>query len=334
MAPHNLSPFLLILLLTTTAPVTLAKEPTRLGIQGTRFTINGKPTFLLSISYFAALGAPEKLITEDLTRMRRLGFNATRVWATWAAFDHDISAVDAEGRARPPFLRKLKWLVTECDRRGMIVDVTLSRGDGGTGPSRLQSLQAHRRAATTITQALRSHGNWYLDLANERNVHDQRFTSLADLKELRRLVRRLDATRLVTASHAGDLSRDEMRQYLDAGLDFLAPHRPRHAGSPGQTAAKSRRYLTWMKQMGKQLPVYYQEPFRRGYGDWQPKGNDYLTDLRGAKASGAAGWCFHNGDQKDRRDRQPRRCFDLREKCLFDQLDADEQKTLRALASR
>ena len=31
---------------------------TVLGIDGTRFTLNGKPTFLLGISYYGALGAP------------------------------------------------------------------------------------------------------------------------------------------------------------------------------------------------------------------------------------------------------------------------------------
>ena len=42
-----------------------------------------------------------------------------------------------------------------------------------------------------------------------------------------------------------------------------------------------------------------QEPFRRGFAllgarNW----TTYLTDLRGALAGGAAGWCLHNGDQR------------------------------------
>src|SRR5207253_915063 len=117
-----------------------------------------------------------------------------------------------------------------------------------------------------ITRALRSYGNWYLDLANERNVRDQRFNRLAEVKELCQLVRKLDLHRLVTASHAGDFSRDELREYLAAGLDFLAPHRPRQARSPGQTEAKSRQYWAWMKQLGRRVPVHSQEPFRRGFG--------------------------------------------------------------------
>ena len=52
----------------------------------------------------------------------------------------------------------------------MIVDVTLSRGNGIVGPPRLQSQSAHRRAVETIVTALGSQPNWYLDLANERDV--------------------------------------------------------------------------------------------------------------------------------------------------------------------
>ena len=67
-----------------------------------------------------------------------------------------------------------------------------------------------------------------------------------------------------------------------------------------------------------------QEPFRRGYAGWDPEADDFLTDLRGAIAGGAAGWCFHNGSQRTTADNRPRRSFDLREKRLMDQLDSKE----------
>jgi hypothetical protein len=306
---------------------------TRLGIRGSSFTVNGKPSFLAGVSYFSGLGAPKAVIRRDLARLRARGFNWLRVWATWAAFGNDVSAVDSQGRARPAYLRKLRWLAAECDRRGLVLDVSLSRGNGVTGPPRLQSGAAHRRAVETITAVLRHYPNWYLDLANERNVRDARFTSLADLKTLRRAVRALDARRLVTASHAGDLSRAELRGYLRAGLDFLAVHRPRHPGSPGQTEAKSRQYRAWMRELGRPVPLLYQEPFRRGLPGWQPGAADYLRDARGARAGGAAGWCFHNGDQRDQPGGRPRRCFDLRAQGLFTQFDREERQALRKLAA-
>jgi hypothetical protein len=81
-----------------------------------------------------------------------------------------------------------------------------------------------------------------------------------------------------------------------------------------------------LKQTGTTVPLHYQEPFRRDYSDWQPKAEDFLTDLRGAIDGGAAGWCFHNGAARDHAENSSRRCFDLRSKGLFEQLDSEERK--------
>ncbi len=302
---------------------------TRLGIAGTRFTIDDRPVFLTGFSYYGALGAPEEFIREDLAELQSRGFNWLRVWATWGGYETNVSAVDAHGRAREPFLGRLKWLVTECDRRGLVVDVTLSRG------KELPELAAHRRAVETLVTQLKPNRNWYLDLGNERDVGDARFVSLAELKELRQLARDLDPERLVTASFGGhDLSLEDVRgAVLDAGVDFLCPHRPRHAGSPGETEAHTRMVRELMKQVGSEVPVHYQEPFRRGYTSWQPAVEDFVTDLRGAINSGAAGWCFHNGGQRGSPGEQPRRSFDLREQSLMDQLDAVERQLIERVQS-
>jgi endo-1,4-beta-mannosidase len=283
----------------------------------------------LGISYYGALGASEETIRRDLAEMKRRGFNWIRVWATWAAFENDVSAVDVEGRLREKQMKQLTWLVAECDREGIVVDVSLSRGNGVTGPPRLQSREAHRRAVEALVAALKDRRNWYLDLSNERNIKDKRFTSFEDLRQLREAVRKLDPDRLVTASHAGDINRDELREYLDTvRVDFLSPHRPRNAESPGQTKAKTQEYLARMKELGRVIPLHYQEPFRRGFGKWEPKADDFLTDLTGAQTGGAAGWCFHNGDTRAKPDGRPRRAFDFSRLSLFEQLDDDEQGVL------
>jgi hypothetical protein len=303
-----------------------------LGIQTTQFTLNGTPAFLYGISYYGALGAPDGIIRDDLADLKRCGFNWIRVWANWRAFGADAAAVDGDGRVIAAGMDKLKRLVAECDRRRMVVDVTLSRGNGISGPPRLQSLEAHRRAMESIVTALKPFRNWYLDLSNERNIRDKRFTSFDDLKALREAVRKIDSERLVTASHAGDITRDELQQYLQtARVDFIAPHRPREADSPGQTETKTPGYFAWMKDMNRLVPVHYQEPFRRGFGKWEPVATDFITDARSARKSGAAGWCFHNGDQRSRTDGVPRRSFDLREKRLFDQLDEEELRAIKDL---
>ena len=309
-----------------------ARPATQLGLAGPQFTLNGKPTFLLGISYYGALGAGEQTIRRDLDDIQRHGFNWIRVWATWSAFTNDVSAVRDDGAAREPFLTRLKQLVAECDRRGLVLDVTLSRGNGVTGPARLQTAEAQRQAVATLTGALQPYRNWYLDLSNERNVRDKRFSSFDDLTRARELVRQLDPGRLVTASHAGDLTRDDLSEYLNTvRVDFIAPHRPRGPESAAQTEAKTMEYLSWMKALGRLAPVHYQEPFRRGYGRWEPAAEDFLADARAAQRSGAAGWCFHNGPERGQPGDEPRRSFDLREKRLFDQLDKEEHRAILGL---
>ncbi len=307
-----------------------AQAATVLGIEGTRFTLDGKPTFLLGISYYGGLGATEDFIRRDLDDLQRYGFNWLRVWATWGLRDAEVSAVDAQGRAREPFLGRLRWLVAECDRRGLIVDVTLTRDAGG----RLPDFAAHRQAVATLVETLKARRNWYLDLANERDIRDGRYVPVAEINTLREQVRRLDPQRLVTASFGGhDLSEEDVRTSLvTAGLDFLCPHRPRHAESPQQTEARTRALLALMRKLGPVAPVHYQEPFRRGYTQWEPVAADFLADLRGAAAGGAAGWCLHNGTQRNAPDQEPRRSFDLHRRRLFDQLDAEERQVVAEAA--
>lgn len=305
----------------------------KLEVRREKFTLDGREAFLLGASYYGALGAPERFVKADLDDLKRLGFNWIRVWATWDAYGNDVSAVDRGGRPRRPFIDKLKWLVEEADRRGMVVDVTLSRGP------LLPNFEAHRRAVEAIVKALGRLQNWYLDLANERNIRDARFVSLDEIRKLRDVAKKLKPDLPVTASHAGDMSREELRRYLfGAEVDFVCPHRPRHPGSPGQTAEMTKRYLRWMRELGRVVPVHYQEPFRRDFHPerWQPKAEDFLTDLLGAIEGGAAGWCFHNGGLKGRGRERARRCFDMRPRFgrLFDQLDEEERRALTMVHAR
>jgi len=319
-------------------PSAPAGPATALGIEDSRFTLNGRAVFLLGISYYGGLGAPENLLRQDLDDMQRHGFNWLRVWATWKTDAEDVSAVDAAGAPRGPYLGRLQRLVAECDRRGLVVDVSLTRGKVPAGPVSagcLPDLASHRRAVATLVGALGSHRNWYLDLANERDVKDARHVPPSELRTLREDVRRLDPRRLVTASWGGhDPEAAEVREALATiGLDFIAPHRPRSPRSPSQTEAITRQLLATIKESGRAAPVHYQEPFRRGYAAWEPAAEDFLADLRGAVAGGAAGWCLHNGSQRGAPGNQPGRSFDLRTRRLFDQLDAEEREVVSAAAA-
>lgn len=312
---------LCVLLVTTPAPTS---GPV-LGIDGRRFTMDGEPTFLLGCSYYAGLGAPVEFIEQDLDDLRAAGFNWLRVWATWDAFDHDVSAVDPAGLPRRPYLARLQRLLTLAGERGMIVDVTLTRGE------RLPDQAAHRQAVSTLAEHLRPWRNAFFDLANERNIGDARFVSVEELRELAAAVRAIDPERLLTASHAGgETNRASLADYRGVPLDFISPHRPRDAESARRNQVVTETLRRWLDQLEWPVPILYQEPFRRGYG-WDPAVEDFLIDLRGALLGGAAGWCLHNGSPRDRDTDRPRRSFDLREAegRLMDQLDPVEREVVR-----
>ncbi len=295
-----------------------------------RLCVNGQPTFLFGVSYFAALGADEQAIQEDLAELKTGAVNCLRVWATWRAFDNDISALDADGDERNPYWDRLNWLVDLADKLGFVVDVTISRN-----PGVLTDDQAHLNAVGVLTEAMRERRNVYFDLASEHNATDARHVQAGMVRQLRDRVKQADPERLVTASCTGEMDPDRLYEYIMAArVDFLTPHRPRQADSPGQTARKTELLSRWMQRLGKIVPVVYQEPFRRGLDGWQPGVDDYLTDLRAAMESGAAGWFFHNGPAGANPQARPRRCFDLRpnEGRLMTQLDNEERTFLLSAA--
>ncbi len=73
---------------------------TTLGVStdGQYFTIDGKPAFLLGISYYsgASVGDP-RAMRRDLDDIKAAGFNWIRVWATWNGCGLDVSAVAGDG---------------------------------------------------------------------------------------------------------------------------------------------------------------------------------------------------------------------------------------------
>src|ERR1041385_7777858 len=75
---------------------------TDVGVDAGRVMLDGKPAFLLGISYYGGLGASDESIAKDLDDMKRYGFNWLRVWATWTSGGSDVSAVDCvSGKTTP-----------------------------------------------------------------------------------------------------------------------------------------------------------------------------------------------------------------------------------------
>ncbi len=324
---------LMALVLSALALPALASGPA-LGISGERFTLDGRRTFLLGASYYGGLAIEKReILKQDLDDLDAHGFNWIRLWATWDAFDNNISAVAPDGSAREPYMGRLKRLCRMAGKRGMVVDVTVTREKADAFPSQFSE---HLAVMEALARELKTFRNVYFDIGNERNVGDARHVAMDEVGRVIEAVKRIDPQRLCTASEGGDISGEEVRAFIDTGhVDFICPHRPRNAESPSQTAARTREYFTQMKAAQHAVPVHYQEPFRRDYGRWSPKAADFIADLEAAKEGGAAGWCFHNGSVRPSRDGdgRPRRSFDMRpaEGRLFEQLDAEEQAFMRRL---
>lgn len=304
-----------------------------LGVQDGRFTLDGRPVFLLGCSYYGALGVDdETAIQADLGDLQRIGFNWIRVWATWNAFGNDISVLTADGVPNIACLDRLTRLCDLAGRRGMVVDVTVSRGEDACFP---HDLPGHLAVVEQLARTLKPFRNVYFDLGNERNVRDGRYVPMEEVAELAAAVKAIDPDRLCTASNAGgDLDPEKAARYVEEGhVDFIAPHRERGPATPAGTEAYTKSLRRALDEAGRVVPILYQEPFRRGYQDWAPSAEDFMRDLEGARDGGAAGWCFHNGATRSANEGRPRKSFDMRrgEGRLFAQLDAEELRFLHLL---
>jgi len=302
------------------APVSAAT----LGItaDGRYFTIDGAPTYLLGVSYYGAqtISTPE-FVTQDLDDMVARGFNWIRVWSTWDATDTgsgDCSVLTPAGAVREPYMTRLKTLIAECNNRGMIVDVSMCRGSGGPN-----NLAEHLAYAQILATHLASYPNVYFDIANECDVQDSRYVPPSEITQIVARCKQYKPGVLCTASQGATSASDLYNKYIATGCDFMAPHLCRDQGCAAQTYGTVANFITWMGQYGRRMPVQLQEPFRRGYGSYNPVLNDFLTDCAGGKDAQAAGWCFHNGWNNGSR---PYRCFDMRdgEGRLFAQIDSEE----------
>ncbi len=307
-----------------TKRTTLAISPS-----GLQFELDGVPQFLAGMSYYGALSADSPRLWErDLDDLWNAGMRWIRVWATWEFAGENVSAVDPEGAIRQPYMRRLRQLVDLCDRRGMVVDVTVSRGK----PPFPAEQPAHLKVIRTLAEALKPWRNVYIDVGNERDIRDARHVPWPEVGELIRAIKQIDPGRLCTASSGFGIERELMQAIGDVGrLDMICPHLERTPNSAQATLREVRRYRLWMRSGGRYCPVHLQEPFRRGYTSYNPPATLFVDDLRAALRSGAAGWCFHNGAEQGGK---PYRCFRISrgDGRLMDQLDGEERKALEGIA--
>jgi hypothetical protein len=147
-------------------------------------------------------------------------------------------------------------------------------------------------------------------------------------------IKEIDPKRICTASGVPS-SPEDMAKYINIGrCDFITPHLGRDKNSPSETFKIIQEFTGWIgAKTVRRVPILLQEPFRRDYGSYQPVENDFYTDAIGAKLGGAAGWCLHNGGNKQN---TLYRSFSMTDKDgrLYNQLDKVELAVAHNIAEK
>jgi hypothetical protein len=302
-----------------------------LGIDGPRFTIDGRPKFLLFVSYFdglrrAAAGNGTGDVDTDFAYLRRAGFDGVRLMANWqytcgGGPDDDQKLLAADGTINeamwPVFVRFLE----RAAARGLVVDVTFTRETYGTAIP----VDGYQKGIASVARRLVEQGGHrqvLFDIQNEYPLHG--LTS-DDVHGILTAVRQADPARIVTASGGGTDILD------DPAMSVVAYHDARN--DDWYEAAAARRQLDAVRaQTGNKTankPIYLQEPmpFRKfhgacGHGEW-PRSGFARRAASAMRQAGAAAWTFHT-----------RQSFDLRSRMLVEILkgDPDQKEELEAIS--
>src|SRR5947207_11628842 len=143
----------------------------RLTVQGDRFAIDGTPKFLVFISYFAGMGAPN--MTADLHLLKSLGFDGIRIWPN---LDTGPQLMNGNGTLREAELQHFLSILNTAKAERLVVDVTFTYEHiAGMTPSTALI------GIVNATTVLRPYENLLFDIQNERNVQDRRYMSEDDV---------------------------------------------------------------------------------------------------------------------------------------------------------
>ena len=98
-------------------------------IKDGQFLQDGKPTFLLGLSYFDGLSAPPRILNSDLNYFSERGFNALRVWANWYPDfqPHTTGLLEPDGTVNVQVLKHLQHLIDAANKKRFVIKLTFSR---------------------------------------------------------------------------------------------------------------------------------------------------------------------------------------------------------------
>jgi hypothetical protein len=299
-----------------------------LGVSGHAITVDGRPTFLLGVSLFDALGrTPPR--DQDLDALVNWRINIVRVWAHWSA---PIYAAD--GTLTRDGLARLTMLVRRLEARQLLLELVLLRPGQLPGQkfALFASPAARVQAVRSLTEALRSSRGILFDLYNEHD-HPDGPISHADARVLRDAVKAIDPGRIVTMSSTHLLGADgrmdkageeNLRAEVGRGpggtaIDVVTPHFPRTADWATATARRIAVVREALDRLGSNAPIYLDEE-RRAEPRTLLDPDAYLEALGNAREGGAAGWLFHTAAG-----------FDFAEKPFLAALSPKERNALSRL---
>jgi hypothetical protein len=268
-------------------------------IKNGQFLQNGKPTFLLGLSYFDGLAASPRILDSDLRFFGERGFNALRVWANWYTDfqPHTTGLLELDGSVNVQMLNRLKRMIDSTDEKGFVIKLTFSRH-----PLEKIPFPKYKNGILEVVKVIKDSPNVILDLQNETDHCGKKsdpdclgHLTLAQVRELRDAIKEIDPDRIVTASWGGGEAEDYKSFVEQTKVDFIATHGPARKKDWAEKTPEEMEQAR--SQIGSQMPVLFDEPSRcdKGVDCKDPSAaRQFLTAAQNAKRSGAAGWFFHS----------------------------------------
>lgn len=250
-----------LIVVPSTAQTNAATQPSNeLTISGTSFLLNGQPFPFTGISFFNAIYNPTFNRSHEerrkwLEKFKRYGINVLRVWGQWDTARGYVDTCKTctlyfpDGRLRMEHVARLKEIIVDADKLGMVIQVALFAQESYYANIRLGQQEADR-AVAAITKELMPHRNVVIQIWNELSER---------VLDHVKTVKTVDPKRVVTNSPGvagilGDIKQNE-------ALDYLSPHTVRQAaGRHWEIAPHEIAYI--MKRYRK--PVVDDEPARNG----------------------------------------------------------------------
>lgn len=296
--------------------------PTRIGIAGDHFMINGTPRFLLGVSYFDARNWKRS----DIDALATCGFNNIRIWMEngsgtfWKRWH-----LEPDGGLNDPV--GLLQLVRYCSAKGITVEVTIL--DWESNPL---STNPELAIDNTVT-LLKDEPNVFYDICNEHTHGSRAYASHTLMRSYRDRLKSIQQNQVVTASGCcghlmgpsdqaigTDLSEDA----VVALLDFIGPHLPRTPDWSLKTGVRVKSVKRYLASIDRSVPVFLQEEARRRHSGLNPTATEFLEAALKARDAGAGGWIFHTEAG-----------FDLSgARSFFGNLDKEERLAVDGLGAR